>query len=88
MQIYGQVKNQICQPAMRRWSLLNASHQQLIVILDGAPVVNFLKPTGVAKFEDYANQVFKLYIERQLKDFIIIDIVWDKYIPNILKAST
>ena len=58
------------------------------VILDGAPVVNFFKPIGVAIFEDYANQVFKSYIERQLKDFIIIDIVWGEYIPNILKAST
>ena len=34
------------------------------VILDGAAVVNFLKPIGVATFADYANDVFKPYIER------------------------
>ena len=34
------------------------------VILDGAAVVNFLKPIGVATFVDYANDVFKPYIER------------------------
>ena len=38
------------------------------VILDGAAAVNFLKPTGVATFVDYVNDVFKPYIERQLKD--------------------
>ena len=34
------------------------------VNLDGAEVVNFLKPIGVATFADYANDVFKPYIER------------------------
>ena len=29
------------------------------VILDGAAVVNFLKPIGVTIFADYANDVFK-----------------------------
>ena len=58
------------------------------VILYGAAVVNFLKLIGVATFEDYANDIFKPYIERQLKDSRRIDIVWDEYIPNSLKSST
>ena len=57
------------------------------VILDGAAIVNFLKPIGVATFAYYANDVFRLYIERQPKDSTRIDIVWEKYIPNSLKAS-
>ena len=42
---------------------------------------------GVATFADYANDVFKPYIERQLKDSTRIDILWGEYIPNSLKAS-
>ena len=53
------------------------------VNLDGAAVVNFLKPTGVETFADYANDVFKPCIERQLKDSTRINIVWDS-----LKSST
>ena len=57
--------------------------------LDGAAaVVNFLKPIGLVTFAHYANDVFKSYIEKQLKDSASIDIVCNKYIPNILKAST
>ena len=58
------------------------------VNLDGAEVVNFLKPIGVATFADYANDVFRPCIERQLKDSTRINIVWDEYIPNSLKSST
>ena len=58
------------------------------VIIDGAAVGNFLKPIGLAAFPDYANDVFKPYVEKQLKDSTRNDIVWDEYIPNSLKANT
>ena len=57
-------------------------------MLDGEAAVNLLKPIGVATFADYANQFFKLFIERQPKDSTRIDIVWDECIPDSLKAST
>ena len=39
-------------------------------------------------FEGYNNDVSKSYIERKLNDSTRIDIAWDEYIPNSLKAST
>ena len=75
MQICGLAKNQIFQHAEGKWSLLNARHQAVeFVILDEAAVF-FLKPTGVATFADYVNDVFKIYIERQRKDSMRINIM-------------
>ena len=41
----------------------------------------------MATFVGYANDILKLYIERQLKDSTRIDNVWDEYIPKSLKAN-
>ena len=58
------------------------------ILLDGAAVINILKP-GVAKtFKEYSELVFLPFIESQLKKASRVDIVWDEYIPDSLKAMT
>lgn len=58
------------------------------MIIDGAAVVNMLKPVGVRTFEQYAMDVFKPYIISRLQSVARLDIVWDMYIENSLKSST
>ena len=50
--------------------------------------MNMLRP-GVAKtFSDYAKQVFSPYIKSQLHHVNRVDVVWDEYFPESLKAET
>ena len=59
------------------------------MLIDGAALVNILKPSGACKtFSDYANQVFLPYISNQLQSVQRVDIIWHRYIPNSLKAQT
>ena len=59
------------------------------MLTDGAALVNMLKPSGACKtFSDYANQVYLPYISNQLQSVQRVDIIWDRYIPNSLKAQT
>ena len=46
-------------------------------IIDGAAVVNMLRPGAARKFSDYANQVFIPYILSQHVNRV--DVVWDDY---------
>ena len=39
-------------------------------------------------FGDYTNTIFMPYIRRQLEHVNRLDIVWDAYDPNSLKANT
>ena len=55
-----------------------------VTILDGAVVVNFLKPLEVKTFEEYALKVFLPYVEHQLQHASRVDIVWDQYLENSL----
>ena len=57
-------------------------------VLDGAVVIHLLKPRGSRTFKDYYQDVFRTYIESQLRDFTRIDVVWGCYLPNSLKQST
>ena len=59
------------------------------MLIDGAALVNTLKSSGACKaFSDYANQVYLRYISNQLQSVQRVDIIWDRYIPNSLKAQT
>ena len=49
------------------------------VILDGAAVVQMLKPIGVTTFEQYALDIIKPYIMSQLNTDERVDIVWGTY---------
>ena len=58
------------------------------IILDGAAIVQMLKPIGVTTFEQYAQDIFKPYIMSQLNAVDQVDIVWDTYKVDSLKSST
>ena len=59
-----------------------------VTILDGAAVVNFLKPSAAKTFNDYSQNIFLPYIKLQLKSASRVDIVWDEYFENSLKSQT
>ena len=59
-----------------------------VIILDGAAVVNFLKPHVSSTFDDYAHKVFLPYVLSQVNRANRVDIVWDRYFNNSLKSQT
>ena len=59
-----------------------------VSIIDGAAIVNMLRPGAAKKFSDYAMQVFTPYIMSQLQQVNRLDVVWDQYFPESLKAET
>jgi len=59
-----------------------------VTILDGAAIVNMLQPGAAKTFQDYATDVFVPYITSQLQHVTRLDIIWDVYTPESLKADT
>ena len=59
-----------------------------VLILDGAAIVNMLKPTACQTFQDYASNIFIKYLESQLRKVRRMDTVWDVYKSNSLKCTT
>lgn len=59
-----------------------------VIILDGAAVVNMLRPVGAKTFQDYATLVFLPYIKAQLSKVTRVDIIWDVYRQDSLKCTT
>ena len=57
-------------------------------IIDGAAVVNMIKPGTEKTFSGYAEQSFLPYVKTQLPQVKGADIVWDEYVENSLKATT
>ena len=47
------------------------------VVLDGAAIIQMLKPGAAKTFEEYTLQVFLLYISGQLRHVSHLDLVWD-----------
>jgi len=56
--------------------------------LDGAAIVHLLKPGNAKTFDEYSTLVFAPYIMSMLTRAQRIDVVWDHYKPDSLKAST
>ena len=59
-----------------------------VVLLDGAAIANMLRPGFATTFSDYATQVFLPYITSPLQHVNRLDVVWDEYIADSLKAET
>ena len=59
-----------------------------VVIIDGAAVVNMVKPGTERTFSEYAADSFIPYIRAQLSHVTRLDIVWDEYLENSSKATT
>ena len=59
-----------------------------VIIIDGAAVVNMVNPGTEPPFSEYAADSFIQYIRAQLSHVTRLDIVWDEYLKNSLKATT
>lgn len=57
-------------------------------VLDGAAIVQMLSPGRCVTFSDYAEQIFVPYVVSQLSHVSRLDLVWDQYDTNSLKAAT
>ena len=58
------------------------------VALDGAAIVQMLKPGSAKTFSEYAHSVFTPHIMATYRgDVSRVDLVWDQYIPNSLKQT-
>ena len=57
-------------------------------VLDGAAIVQMLSPGRCVTFSDYAKQIFVPYVVSQLSHVSRLDLVWDQYDTNSLKAAT
>ena len=57
------------------------------IIIDAAATVNMIKPGVEKAFAGYAEKSFLPFIEAQLRQADRVDIVWDGYIENSLKAT-
>ena len=77
-------------PLIEKLSPCHSSEKPCVdaLLLDGAAVVNRLKPAGVRTFQDYANDIFLPFVKHHLQSVSRLDVVWDQYLPNSLKAST
>ena len=69
-------------------SAKNTCPQIDALILDGAAIVNLLRPISCKTFEAYAHNVFIKYVKSRLANVSRLDIVWDRYLQNSLKATT
>ena len=60
-----------------------------VMVIDGAAAVNMIKPIVTHKtFSDYSHGCFIPYIEAQLAHVKRVDVVWDEYKDDSLKAMT
>ena len=59
-----------------------------VIIIDGAAVVSMVKPGTERTLSEYAADSFIPYIRAQLSHVTRLDIVWDEYLKNSLKATT
>ena len=57
------------------------------VVIDGAAIVQMLKPGNAETFKEYAQQIFIPYISGQLQHVSRLDLVWDSYVVDTLKAT-
>ena len=57
------------------------------LVLDGAVIVQLLKPAVAKNFYDYAQDVVIPYLSSKLQTVSRLDLVWDCYIADSLKGS-
>ena len=59
----------------------------ICVVLDGAAIIQMLKPTAAKNFDDYAGQIFIPFLATKLRDATRLDLVWDTYKNGSLKTT-
>ena len=57
------------------------------IIIDGAVIVQMLKPAAAKTFAEYASEIFIPYIFSQLHNASRLDLVWDTYVKDSLKGT-
>ena len=71
---------------------LVTSHQECpavdALVLDGAAIVQMLQPFQCKTFADYACKIFVPYVKSQLHKVTRLDVVFDQYLTDSLKAAT
>ena len=58
------------------------------LLLDGAAIVNMLNPGPSKTFIESSQGVFLPFVKSQLQHVLRVDVVWDIYIADSLKATT
>ena len=57
------------------------------LVIDGAAIVQMLKPTACKNFREYAQEIFIPYMSTRFQSSSRQDLVWDTYRADSLKAS-
>ncbi|KAG1652706.1 hypothetical protein GQR58_026116 [Nymphon striatum] len=57
------------------------------IIIDGAAIVQMLKPAACKNFREYAQKIFIPYMSTRFQYSSHLDLVWDTYRADSLKAS-
>lgn len=57
------------------------------LVLDGAVVIQMLKPGSASTFGKYAREIFVPYLASQMQRATRLDIVWDRYLKLSLKGA-
>ncbi|CAC5382291.1 unnamed protein product [Mytilus coruscus] len=81
-------KSDLLVPLEKKCVIVTENPDVDAIILDGAVIVNILKPRFCKTFEDYSKQVFLPHINNYLKSCSRLDVIWDEYRQDSLKAST
>ena len=58
------------------------------ILLDGAAVINILKLGSAKTFKEYSEVVFLPFAQSKLQKTNRVDIIWDEYTQDSLKATT
>ncbi|KAK1893845.1 Pantothenate kinase [Dissostichus eleginoides] len=56
-------------------------------IVDGAAIIQMLKPTSVKTFNEYTQEIFIPYLNRKLGHVTRLDLVWDRYLESCYKSK-
>lgn len=59
-----------------------------VIIIDGAALINALRPRNTKTFEEYASEEFLTCLQRYAAKYKRTDIVFDVYLPGSLKSDT
>ena len=57
-------------------------------VLDGSAAVHFLSCNNVSTFAEYSQNVFNMYVKKELLNCHRMDIIWDVYKSDSLKGCT
>ena len=81
-------KSDLIQCLMEEIDTEDVSPKPTCVILDGAVLVQMLRPKNCKTFKDYSTSMFLPHLKSWLQKAQRVDLVWDDYFECSLKASS